>query len=374
MFSRRTLTLATLAAATALPTHAQESVQIAFTGTLTGDFASYGVTGKQGFDLAIAAHNAKGGPQISVTVVDDKGNPSEGVLAANRFCADTKTAAVVGYTFSSVALAAMPVLDKCALSVIGTAVTSPQLSGVSPYFRRVALTDATQGKLMGEYVAKTLQHKKVYALYQQDDYGIGVQAAFKKAFTEAGGELVGEEAYMLGTKDFRTVLTKVKSRRPEAVFIGGFYTEAAAIVSQAKAMRINAQMLGNDGSLSPKLVELSNKAAEGMTLYGTFDPNASAQVSPQGAAFVQAFVTAYKQAPDSWAALGYDAGLAVAEAVGKAKAQGPVTRASVHAALGTLSGVKGATGAVAFDKAGDRNASVFFFTVRNGKFAMAQQP
>ncbi|MDX9968378.1 MAG: ABC transporter substrate-binding protein [Hydrogenophaga sp.] len=351
---------------------AQEKVTVAFTGTLTGDFASYGVTGKQGFDLAIEAYNAQKGPQVEVTVVDDHGNPGDAVMAANRFCADKNMSAVVGYTFSSVALAAMPILDKCKLPVIGTAVTSPQLSGTSPYFRRVALTDATQGKLMGEYVAKTLGLKNIYLLYQQDDYGIGVQQAFKAAFEAAGGKLMGNDPYMLGTKDFRTLLTRVKSKKPEGIFIAGFYTEAASLVAQAKAMRINARMLANDGSLSPQLMALSNGAAEGMTLYGTFDPGASTEASPVAASFVKTFVAKYKTEPDSWAALGYDAGLALTAAIDAAKTQGGIDRARLHARLGALSGLPGATGQIQFEPSGDRKASVLFFNVQNGKFTLAK--
>lgn len=365
---------ATLSALLPLAAMAQESVQVSFIGTLTGDFASYGVSGKQGFELAVEEFNAKRGPQIQVTSVDDHGNPSDAVLAANRFCSNTAMSAVVGFSFSSVALASMPILDKCGLPVIGTAVTSPQLSGTSSYFRRVALTDAVQGKKMGEYVAKTLELKTVYVLYQQDDYGIGVKDAFKAAYEAAGGKVVGIEPYMLGTKDFRTLLTKVKGSRPEGVFIAGFYTEAASLLAQAKNMRINARMLGNDGSLSPKLDELSNHAAEGMTLYGTFDPSASASASPVAAQFVKSFAAKYKAEPDSWAALGYDAGLAVAAAVQAAKPLGAINRTSLQSQLTALKGLQGATGLVEFEKSGDRTAAVLFFTVKNGKFVLAQQP
>ena len=359
--------IAALAASSAM---AQTTAEIAFIGTLTGDFASYGVSGKQGFDLAVEQFNAKGGPQIKTSSVDDRGNPSEGVLASNRFCSNTATAGVVGFSFSSVALAAMPILDKCGLPVIATASTSPQLSGISPFFRRVALTDAIQGKVMAEQVAKKMGIKNVYVLYQQDDYGIGVKDAFKEAYEAAGGKVVGIDPYMLGTKDFRTMLTKIKSKKPEAIFISGFYTEAAAIVSQAKAMRINSKMLGSDGSLSQRLIELSGAALEGMTLYGTFDAGASAASSPVAENFVKSFEAKYKVTPDSWAALGYDAGLAMAAAVTASKAPSPMTRAALHESLSKMPAVDGATGKVEFSKTGDRAASVMFFTVKNGKFSL----
>jgi branched-chain amino acid transport system substrate-binding protein len=352
------------------PAWSDDAVHVAFTGTMTGDFASYGVNGKKGFDLAVAQFNAQGGPQLTVETADDHGQPNDGVLAAGKLCDDSNTTAVVGYTFSSIALAAVPLLKKCKLPVIGTAVTSPQLTGVSPYFRRVILTDSTQGALMGQYVAKQMKIKSVYVLYQQDDYGMGVDNAFKKAFVDAGGKLVGDDGYLLGTKDFRTILTKVKSEHPDAIFIGGFYTEAAGIAEQAKGLGINAKMLGTDGALSPQLMQLSNNAVDGMTLYGMFDPDASSSASPQGAAFVKAYVAKYGQAPDSWAALGYDAGLAVGSAAKLAKSKGPVTRASMNDALSAIHDLQGATGSISFEKSGNRQGTLYFFQVRNAKFAL----
>lgn len=369
----RSLTLTALALSIATsPAWGDDTAHVAFTATMTGDFATYGVSGKKGFDLAIADINAQGGPKIVVDTVDDHGEPNDGVLAANRFCADEQTVAVVGYTFSSIALAAVPLYKKCKMPTIGTAVTSPQLTNSSPWFRRVVLTDAIQGKMMGQYTANQLHVKTVYALYQQDDYGLGVDGAFKSAFQEAGGKIIGEGGYVLGTKDFRTLLTKVKAAHPDALFIGGFYTEAAQIVMQAKALGIDAKILGTDGSLSPQLISLSNNAVDGMTLYGMFDPDASSGSSSQGAAFVKAFTARYGQAPDSWAALGYDAGLAIGNAVKAAKAKGPVTRDTVNAALSNLN-VNGVTGPVSFEKNGDRKGTLYFFTAHGGKFTLAGQ-
>lgn len=370
-FAALVLAAGTLAL-TAVPAWPDDVVHVAFTGTMTGDFASYGVSGKRGFDLAVDQINAQPGVHLTVDTVDDHGQPNDGVLAAGRFCDDDKTVAIVGYTFSSIALAAVPVLKKCRMPTIGTAVTSPQLSGSSPWFHRVVLTDQTQGTLMGQYAAKQLHAKTVYALYQQDDYGLGVNGAFRAAYTAAGGKLVGDDGYVLGTRDFRTLLTKVKSLHPDSLFIGGFYTEAAQIAEQARALGIDAKLLGTDGALSPQLITLSNNAVDGMTLYGMFDPDASSAASAQGAAFVKAFTARYGQAPDSWAALGYDAGLAIGAAARAAQAKGPVTRESMNAMLDTLN-VGGVTGPIAFEKNGDRKGTLFFFQVRDRKFAMVSQ-
>jgi branched-chain amino acid transport system substrate-binding protein len=350
---------------------ADKPVEVGFTATLTGDFASYGVDVRKGFDLGVAKVNARGGPQLAVKVVDDHGQPTDGVLAVGQFCEDSKVSAVVGYTFSSVALAAAPILKKCKMPVVASAVTSPELTGVNKYFRRVILTDASQGAKMGSYVAKRMGARNVYVLYQQDDYGMGVSKAFKDAFTAAGGKLVGESSYNLGTKDFRTILARLKAANPDAIFVGGFYTEAAMIASQSKDIGIKAKLIGTDGSLSPQLMQLSGDAAEGMTLYGMFDPGSAP--SPQTAEFVKAYADKYHEAPNEWAALGYDTALTVGAGATAAKAKGEVNRDTMNTALSNLRNLPGATGNISFQPDGDRAGSLYYFTVRGGKFVLADK-
>lgn len=90
-------------------------------------------------------------------------------------------------------------------------------------------------------------------------------------------------------------------------------------------------------------------------------------------AFVKSFTARYEAEPDSWAALGYDAGLALGAAVRAAMPQGEIDRQAVQRQLAALALLQGATGAVQSEKSGDRTASVLFFTVKDGKFVLAQQ-
>ena len=351
--------------------HSSEPVQVGFTATLTGDFASYGLDVRKGFELGVEKVNAEDGVELQIKVADDHGQPNDGVLAAGRFCEDPRTLAVVGYTFSSVALAAAPILKKCQMPIVASAITSPQLTGINKYFRRLIMTDLAQGAMMGEYVARTMGVKSVYILYQQDDYGIGINKAFANAFVAAGGTLVGQSSYNLGTKDFRTILAGVKQQKPDAIFVGGFYTEAAMIAKQTKSLGIDARLIGTDGALSPQLVQLGGAAAEGMTLYGMFDSHS--QTSAQTAAFVQQYAAKYKQEPSGWAALGYDTALTLGAAAKAAAATGELNRASMNDALSSIKNLPGATGDISFQADGDRSGSLRYFTVKSGKFVLADQ-
>ncbi|MDF8357556.1 ABC transporter substrate-binding protein [Ensifer adhaerens] len=345
------------------PVHAAD-YKVGLTATYSGDFAAYGQSLRNGAELAFKT-KAQQGLNISLDIVDDRGSPQEGVLVAQRLCSDPSVVAVLGYTFSSVALAAVPILDECSLPVIASAVTSPDLSGASAYFRRNVMTDAEQGRRMGSFAAKTLEARNIYVLYQQDDYGYGVSDAFSTAAEAGGATISGSEAYHLGENNFRTLLTKVKAEAPDTVFIGGFYAEAAKILEQAKQMGLNVQFLGTDGSLNPQLVALSKGAAEGMVVYGMFDPSIESDVS---AGFVSAYRAAYKADPDVWAALGYDAASVVIATIAEQKKIAEVDREGLNAALSLVKDYPGVTGTIQFNDKGDREGQLFFFRVQNGIF------
>lgn len=356
---------------------AQEGdLKIGFTAALSGDFAAFGENMQRGMELAIEEINAKGGVdgmKLSATAADDRGEAKEGVLIAQRFCSDASIDVVMGYSFSSIALAAVPIFDDCGLSVLASAVTSPDLSGSSKYFRRNVLTDAIQGAMAGRYATDLLAAKRIALIHQQDDYGIGVTDAFETAAKEGGADIVGREAYVLGTKDFKTQVTTIKAQAPDLLWIGGFYTEAAKIARQARQLGLNVPMIGTDGSLNPELINLGGDSVDGMILYGMFDPTVD---KPEVAEFVQRYETKFGSPPNAWAALAYDATYTVAEAARIAKGEGgTVARDGLNEAFGKIDGLPGVTGPTTFDGQGNRKGALLFLEVKGGKFVLAgKQP
>ncbi|MBN9611934.1 MAG: amino acid ABC transporter substrate-binding protein, partial [Actinobacteria bacterium] len=152
-------------------------IPLGYTATLSGDFASYGLEMQEGVDLAIEQINADGGVlkrKLSTEVVDDEGKPANGPVVAQEFCDNSKIPAVLGFSFSSVALSGLPVYTQCGLPVVASAVTSPELSGASDIFFRTVFTDAYQGAEAAKFWTEHRGVKNVAVLYQQDDYGKGV--------------------------------------------------------------------------------------------------------------------------------------------------------------------------------------------------------
>jgi branched-chain amino acid transport system substrate-binding protein len=345
------------------------TMQLAFSGTLSGPFATYAQQMRQGVDLAVSEVNGAGGidgKQVNVSYADDRGKPENGIVIAQRFCND-KSSAVLGYSVSTVALAALPTFERCQLPVVASATTSPKFTGLSDYYFRTVLSDAVVAGEGARYAVQQLGAKRIAVMYQKDDYGEGGDKSFVDAAKAAGGQIVYDQGYQLGTTNFLSQLTKIKASNPDMIFLSSFYPEAARIAQQAQQLGMKAQFLGLDGVLSPDLPKLAGTAADGMLVLGYFNPSAAgggAKVS----SFVDAFKKKYSQAPSDWSALAYDAVYAVKSAAEAAKG---TDRSAIAKGLPNAQ-FDGATGGVSFDK-GDRKGNSVVFEIKGKDFVPAQK-
>ncbi|MEA2245474.1 MAG: branched-chain amino acid transport system substrate-binding protein [Solirubrobacteraceae bacterium] len=345
------------------------SMTLAFSGTLSGPFATYAQQMRQGVDLAVGEINTAGGisgKQLKVNYADDRGKPENGIVIAQRFCNDDASV-VLGYSVSTVALAALPTFERCQLPVVASATTSPKFTGLSDFYFRTVLSDAVAAAEGARYAVEQLGHKRIAVMYQKDDYGEGGDKSFVDAAKAAGAEIVYDQGYQLGTRNFLSQLTKIKSTNADMIFLSSFYPEAARIAQQAEQLNMKVPFLGLDGVLSPDLPKLAGTSAEGMLVLGYFNPNASgggAKVSE----FVDAFKQKYGQPPSDWSALAYDAVYAVQNA---AKSGSGTDRAAIAKGLPSAS-FDGATGPVAFDK-GDRKGNAVIFEVKGKDFVPAEE-
>lgn len=345
----------------------EDAIPLAYTATLSGDFASYGLEMREGVDLAIEEINADGGVlgrDLTTEVVDDEGKPANGPVIAQQFCDDADIPAVLGFSFSSVALSGLPIYTQCGLPIVASAVTSPELSGASDIFFRTVFTDAYQGAEAAKFISENRGVKKVAVLYQQDDYGKGVADAFSAAIEDEGGSVTSSQAYQLGTVNFGSIVDKALQGDPDAIFIGGFYTEAGKIVTQVRDSGSDLPIFASDGAASPLFLDLAGENAEGVEVYAAFSANDSRTESSD---FVSAFEAKYDKEPSSWAALAYDATYVVAGAI---EESGSTDRAAVADAIRQTSDFDGVSGTISFDGDGNRVGELTFQRVEDGKFVV----
>ncbi|WP_025134444.1 ABC transporter substrate-binding protein [Leucobacter sp. PH1c] len=343
------------------------AIPLGYTATLSGDFASYGLEMREGIDLAISEINAAGGVlgrDLTTEVVDDEGKPANGPVIAQEMCDNAEIPAVLGFSFSSVALSGLPIYTQCGLPIVAAAVTSPELSGASDIFFRTVFTDAYQGAEAAKFISDNRGVKKIAILYQQDDYGKGVADSFSEAFEAAGGTITSSQAYQLGTVNFGSTVDSALKDNPDAVFIGGFYTEAGKIVNQVRDAGSDLPIFASDGAASPLFIDLAGANAEGVEVYAAFS---ASDPRPESKKFVEAFRAEYDKDPSSWAALAYDATYVAAEGITKA---GSTDRAAVAEAIRGTKDYPGASGTISFDADGNRVGELTFQRVEDGAFVV----
>lgn len=335
-------------------------------GSLTGSEAAFGISTRNGIELALEEANASGGvkgKKLAVRVYDDQSKPEEAAAAATRLVTQDKVVAILGEVASSNSLAMAPKAQEAKVPMVSPSSTNPKVTEVGDYIFRVCFIDPFQGAVMASYSHGKLGHKKVAILTDtKSAYSEGLTEVFKKKFADLGGTIVGVVSYAKGDTDFRSQLTSVKKLKPEGLYVPGYYQDVALIAEQAKELGLKVTMMGGDGWDSDKLFELGGAAVEGSYVsnhYSSDDP------SPR----VQEFITKYKAkfggVPDSLAALGYDSARVVIDALKRAPdASGPALRD----AIAQTKDFPGVAGTITLDANRNPVKPAVVLKVEGGKF------
>jgi len=384
MLSRRALLIylpaVTLAGSYALNAFAADkTITIGINLPLTGADAHDAELIKDGAMLALDEANAKGGVagyKINVLVLDDgtatagQYDPAQAATNARKMVSDNSVVAAIGPQMSGSGKAMSPILSQGNLAIVTPSSTNPDITdpkfagqyrpgGKAIYFRTVT-TDAFQGPNMANYFAETLKVKSLYVLDDGGAYGVGIADAFQRQAEKRGIKVLGRDQLNPKEADYTTVLTKIKSLNPDALYYGGVAQAGVKVVKQSYDIMPKIIRAGGDGLYGAEILKGAGfPSAEG--LYATIAaPNLLE--NPEAKPWVERFVKKYGQQPENYSITAYDAALVILDAVKRVAESGKeVNRGNVRDAIQT-SKTKTLQGVVSFDDNGDitnREVSVF---------------
>jgi branched-chain amino acid transport system substrate-binding protein len=240
--------------------------------SLTGKEAAFGQSSHKGTLLAVDDINASGGvlgKNINLVYEDNQSKPGESATIVRKLISRDKVVAVLGEVASGRSLEAAPICQDNKIPMISPSSTNPKVTAVGDYIFRVCFTDPFQGKLLANFAKNSLKANRVAMLTDvAAPYSVGLAGFFREPFTANGGTLVAEQKFSSGDKDFKAQLTAIKAANPEAIFVPGYYTEAALITQQARQLGITVPLFGGDGWEAPELLQIGGSAMEG-TYYST---------------------------------------------------------------------------------------------------------
>lgn len=331
----------------------EETIKIGHTVALTGPSATWGQSEANALKMAIEKINAAGGvlgKKLEVIAYDNRADRMEAVNVAKRLIEQDKVVAIIGPAQSGVTNAIREVNNSAKVPVIATTATNPKVTvnddgSVVPYTFRVCFIDPFQGTVAAQFALKDLKAKTAAVLYDVgDDYSQFLAKYFVEAFTKGGGKITANEAFRSGELDFRAQLGKIKTGKPDVLFIPTMQKEAALAAKQARDLGITATFMGGDGWASPDLIDLAGPAIE-----GAYFVNIAALEDPAIQDFIKEYKARYNADPVLPNPLmAYDAALWLADAIKRA---GSTEGEKLKAALENTKDLPVLTGKLTIDPA-----------------------
>jgi len=333
---------------------ASDTIKIGGIGPITGGYANYGISVKQGAELAVKEINAAGGingKQVEFQFEDSQGDPESAVNAYGKLM-DWGMQLSLGGTFSGETasiVAAAKDDDIMILTPSGSA--DAAIDGNDKAFR-VCFYDSYQGTAAANYVKDNGLADKVGVFYQSDyDYSTGLFASFSAQCEAAGIEIVETQTFTASTNtDFSTQIDALVNSGVKVVFIPIYAEEASTFLTQAKGkFADDVYFFGADG-----LDGILGKVEQDPTIANNvlmLTPFAADSADEKVQKFVAAYKEAYGAEPDQFAADGYDAVYIYKAAVEKANSTSGAALAKVMTELE----VTGTTGKMTWTADGNTN-------------------
>ncbi len=359
------LVLALVAGAAAVSTARADDIRIGQYVSLTGTTATFGQSMNKGVTMAIDEANAAGGvlgKKIKLITEDDQSKPEEAKTAAIKLIKQQRVVALLGEIASSRSLAAAPEAQRAGIPMVTPASTNPKVTQVGDYVFRTCFIDPFQGSTMAKFAKDTLKVNQVAILKDvKNDYSVGLAEFFEKTFTGLGGQVVATESYSEGDTEFRAVLTAIRAKNPQAIYVPGYYTEVGLIARQARELGLKVPLLGGDGWDSEKTLEIGGDAVNGS--YYTNHLSAE-DPSPVVQGFIQKYKAKHGEVPDAMAVLGYDAGRILLDAIKRA---GSTEGAKIRDALAQTKDFPGVSGSITIDADRNSKKNIVVLKIEGGK-------
>ena len=323
-----------------------------------------------GIELAVEEVNSKGGilgRKIKIVKKDDEASVNKGIEIAQEFANNVDITSVIGHAYSFISIPASVIYEFNKIVMISPASSSPKLTQRNfKYVFRVIPNDNDMGAQLADEAFK-MGYRKMMIYYIKDEYGLGLANAFEKRAEELGIQIFDRLSYDSTTKtkvfygDFSQWIENYKF---DAVFLAARNpVRGAKVIIQARKAGFKGPFISGDALNSKRLIDVGKEYVENTIVPSSFNPHSDRIVVKE---FIENFKKRYNKAPDTWAALYYDAAKVLFYAIEKTKNTDPV---KLQETMHKIKNFEGVTGKISFSPNGDVTGKKFHFEiVRNGKF------
>jgi branched-chain amino acid transport system substrate-binding protein len=205
--------------AVAVPAAAQ-TVKIGLINTYSGPMASNGDQIEKAINLFMKLGECKlpAGVNLEIIKRDDTGiNPETAKRLAQELIVRDKVQMITGVVWTPNALSIAPLVTEAKVPFVIMNAGTAMITERSPYIARTSFTLWQSSYPMGTWAAK--RYKTAYVAVADFGPGHDAQEAFTRAFTAAGGKVIGTVRMPPPTSDFAPFLQRVKDAKPDTLFV-----------------------------------------------------------------------------------------------------------------------------------------------------------
>lgn len=294
----------------------EDAVKVGTILPFSGVYAALGEDLRDGMKLYFDSIDWQaGGKTIEMIEEDTEGDPQVGLRKTRKLIDQDNVDFLTGAVSTAVAYAIRDEVDSKKVPYIVSHAGGNDLTREmrSDYIWRTSFSSWQIGNSIGEWAYENIG-EKMYVAAADYAFGREASAAFVEAYTEAGGEIVGEVYPPLENNDYASYLTSIANEDVDGVY--GFFagSDASRFVQQYAEYGLQDKfpLVGSTWLVAEDVREAVGDAAEGIYASTFWDYTLDTE---ENRAFVEAFEEAYDRRPTIEAMEGYDAARVIAEAI-----------------------------------------------------------
>ena len=337
---------------------------------ISGPTSVWGNAVTRGAEIAVEKINAAGGvdgAMLKLITLDTKANVQEAIKAYNSLVS-SQAVAVVGPPVSNIGLALAPIANKAGVPLVGSFI-DPRVTVGEDGKPQTAMflmqpSSIQYSEIMAGYTVEKLGLKKVGVLYDQSNaFAVSLLKPYVEYVKKAGGQIVSEQIYTKGDKDYKTQLTKIKEAGADCLYFPNYIQDAVLAMKQRKQIGLNIPVIGGL-DFAPPFASLVNdpEAADDIYLANNFS-----EKEPQLAEVWKIYKAKYNEDPVNKVFLGYDKILLIREGM---KLGGGTASAQIIAGLNKVANLQGTTGVLTISPETHQptGLSMVMYKIEKGKY------
>jgi branched-chain amino acid transport system substrate-binding protein len=259
-----------------------EELKIGAVGTLSGGGTEWGLAVQRSVTIAIDEINAAGGVKVGgktytlkMVMYDDQYTAQGGTTAATRLVNVDGVKHIIGPVGSPAVLGVIAVTNPAKVIVLANGYSPKIMTPDSKYNFRIQIPTDYFAPSVARWLRQAYpQMKKVGIISPNDAVGQTLAPLHVQAFNASKFDVVFDEKYDRGLKDFSPLITRMMARGAELLELDGNAPgEAGLMVKQARQLGFKGVIIQTGGPGLEEIIRVAGPFAEGFLSYDLFDPN-----------------------------------------------------------------------------------------------------